>query len=140
MTRLIIEVQPNGCWLWQRGCDPSGYGVVWLHSQRFYAHRFFYEAAYGPIPDDLEIDHKCRTRGCVNVAHLEVVTPLVNSQRGNRQKHPVEVGAANRFCVHGHWMDQAATYIDSRGYPRCRRCQAERMKRSRLPEREEAKA
>ena len=140
MTRLIIEVQPNGCWLWKRGRTTAGYGVIWPNSKPTYVHRFIYEAAYGPISDGLHIDHLCRTPSCINPGHLETVTPMVNIQRGNGQTHPVRVGAANRLCIHGHWMDEAATYIDSRGRTRCRRCAAERGRRKRLPEREEVKA
>jgi hypothetical protein len=48
------------------------------------AHRFAYELLVGPIPEDLELDHLCRVRHCVNPAHLEPVTHLENILRGMR--------------------------------------------------------
>jgi hypothetical protein len=46
------------------------------------AHRFAYELMVGPIPEDLELDHLCGVRECVNPRHLEAVTHLVNVRRG----------------------------------------------------------
>jgi hypothetical protein len=40
-----------------------------------------YEHTYGPIPADLEIDHLCKVKACVNPDHLEAVTHAVNIQR-----------------------------------------------------------
>ena len=136
--RLEIEVQPNGCWLWKRGCDSAGYGVLYPDKRTpVYAHRFMYEAAYGAIPEGLTVDHTCTNHPCINPGHLEAIPHIINVQRGNGQKHPVISLAANRFCVHGHWMDEANTYNHPSGKTHCRKCHAERK---RLPEREEVKA
>jgi hypothetical protein len=43
-----------------------------------------YEALTGSIPADLQLDHLCRVRNCVNPAHLEPVTPRENVRRGQR--------------------------------------------------------
>ena len=127
--RLEIDITADGCWLWQRGRSGEGYGVLYPDGRTpTYAHRFAYEAAYGPIPEGLTLDHTCRTPNCIRASHLEAVPHIVNVQRGRAQKHPVVVAAANRNCIRGHWMDEANTYTDSRGHTRCRKCHADRKR------------
>jgi hypothetical protein len=86
LTNTIRTAGPlhSDCWVWQRALRTSGYGA-WtrrsdgLHGR--YAHAVSYETFVGPIPDGLQIDHLCRTRACVNPAHLEPVTQRENMQR-----------------------------------------------------------
>lgn len=71
------------CWLWTACRHPFGYGGFIVNGHKVRAHRWAYEDAYGPIPEGLELDHLCRNRACVRPEHLEVVTPLTNTQRAN---------------------------------------------------------
>jgi hypothetical protein len=89
--------------------------------------------AHGAVPDGLVIDHVkdrgCRFRDCVNVDHLEPVTLLENSRRG--QPDGVWGGdwgqAAKEECPAGHAYDEANTYVwrkagkEERGCRTCRR-------------------
>lgn len=68
---MNIEPQPDGCWYWTGHLNPDGYGP----------HRRAYRLHVGPIPAGYHLDHLCGVRHCVNPAHLEPVTPRVNSQR-----------------------------------------------------------
>lgn len=83
----------TGCWLWLGYIDPGGYGRFC----RTGAHRWAYERLVGPIPEGLQIDHLCRVRHCVNPAHLEPVTPAVNTRRS-----PIHRAALNRQKTHCH--------------------------------------
>lgn len=78
----IIECA-SGCWEWQ-GARSDGYGRVGWQSEKSAAHRVVYQLLVGPVAADLVLDHLCRNRPCVNPAHLEPVTNLVNSWRGAR--------------------------------------------------------
>ncbi|WP_160111010.1 HNH endonuclease [Mycolicibacterium houstonense] len=44
------------------------------------AHRIIYGYYYGAIPDELQIDHMCGNRGCVNPEHLRAVTAQHNTE------------------------------------------------------------
>lgn len=72
------------CWVWQKGFMGKGYGNVWTGFKTEGAHRWAYESLVGSIPDDLELDHLCRNRACINPKHLEPVTNVVNKRRGIR--------------------------------------------------------
>lgn len=92
-----IELQPNGCWEWQRQIHPRGYAKwkVWgakTGTQKsVWVHRLSYETFIGDIPEGLTIDHLCKNKSCINPDHLEAVSRKVNSERGNesyRQDNP----------------------------------------------------
>ena len=140
-ARFWAKVDPNGpipvhrpdlgpCWEWTAHCSGDGYGRLTVGTVRdgdrrsVEAYRWAFERLSGPIPVGLELDHACRNRVCVRVDHLEVVTHRENMQRSPLQKRPVVIRAANHYCIHGHWMDEATTYNDARGYTSCRRCTA----------------
>lgn len=71
------------CWEWCGEINYKGYGRLWAGGKRYFAHRAYYEAKYGSIPEGLHIDHLCRNRRCVNPDHMEPVTALENRRRGN---------------------------------------------------------
>ncbi|MDQ1738101.1 MAG: hypothetical protein QOH56_4352 [Pseudonocardiales bacterium] len=112
-----VETQPDGCHLWQ-AASRGGYGLFWLDGKTQQAHRLAYEHLVQEIPLELQLDHLCRTRLCVNVEHLEPVTHAENVRRGT-------VGENNRrktHCSHGHEFAQANTYVDKLGRRHCRKC------------------
>jgi hypothetical protein len=105
----------DGCWDWTGYKTATGYGRV---QGTKYAHRVAYELQVGPIPDGLEIDHLCRNRGCVNPAHLEVVTHQENQLRGNG---PCGLNARKTHCPRGHEYTEKNTRV-YQGHRMCRTC------------------
>lgn len=69
-----VNKTSGGCWTWEASKDGSGYGQFSLDCRLVKAHRFAYELLVGPIPPNLQLDHRCFNRSCCNPAHLEVVT------------------------------------------------------------------
>jgi len=66
--RFWAKVQKTStCWLWTASIS-DGYGQFWFDGRMIYAHRWAYEAVYGPIPAGLTIDHLCRIRHCARAA------------------------------------------------------------------------
>ena len=75
-----IEISES-CWNWKSSVTKEGYGRIVINKRYVMAHRYSYEYYIGGIPKGLEIDHKCRNKGCVNPRHLEPVTHLENMRR-----------------------------------------------------------
>lgn len=120
LMRHAVFNLDNGCIEWTAYIDVvSGYGRIQVDRRSCYTHRVAYETFVGPISDGLHLDHLCRNRKCMNPAHLEPVTPLVNAQRG-------EGNGSETHCPHGHEYAGANLYVwtDKHGQSRryCRAC------------------
>ena len=109
--------QLGDCWLWTGTRASTGYGIFYINGKNIGAHRFIYELLIGPIPLELELDHLCRNRACVNPFHLEVVTHRVNVLRG---EGPTARNAAKTHCLRGHSLKDS--YVRRNGYRNCRIC------------------
>ena len=75
------------CWEWNGERNRNGYGTFIVYERpgvrkRKMAHIEMYVKENGEYDRDLLLDHHCRNRPCCNPAHLEPVTPQVNTHRG----------------------------------------------------------
>jgi hypothetical protein len=130
-ARLAKCSRPDGdCIRWTGVHGPKGYGRIGVDGKTKIVHRVAYEVLVGPIPDGLEIDHRCRVRDCINVQHLEPVTHLENVRR--RRDNPDECANGHPFTEENtHWYIQKGR---SNTVRKCRRCKKEsNAARSRRP-------
>lgn len=105
------------CWIWNASTDKLGYARIKVgggKGRAVEAHIVAYVLFVGDIKSDLELDHTCRHRNCVNPAHLEQVTHQVNMQRG--------FNAIKTHCIHGHEYTPDTLFYDARGRRNCRIC------------------
>lgn len=133
-TRLAEAkgLSPDDCWRWQGTLTNDGYGLVTVGDKKKLAHRLSYTFFVGPIPDGQEIDHLCRTRNCVNPAHLEPVTHRENVLRGEGL---AAQNARKTHCIHGHALSGDNVYVKKSGKRQCRTCKRESTNASyRIPE------
>ena len=69
------------CWNWTASRMTSGYGQLRnRHGGVIGAHRVSYELFIGPIPENMQVDHICHNRICVNPAHLRLATNKENNE------------------------------------------------------------
>lgn len=135
--RRQAKPQANGCWMWTGQGNSDGYGMFQPGpgQQRQMTHRWAYEAYVGPIPDGMQVDHKCHTddsacpggrdcphRRCCNPAHLEAVTASENTKR---QRH---AGRLRTECPQGHPYSGANLILGKDGKRRCRECDRQRKR------------
>lgn len=120
----------TGCWIWTGSTHPiHGYGRFRSGPRSVQAHRFAYEAFRGEASADMECDHLCRVRGCVNPAHLEMVPKAENIRRGKWGTHQ----SGKTQCPKGHEYTPDNTYRTAShpGRRFCRACDRERAPRKR---------
>lgn len=124
-SRLVAD-PVTGCVNWTGAVVHGGYGTLGIGrsrpgSTRVRAHRLAYEAAKGPIPEGLVIDHLCRNPRCCNPDHLEAVTMRENTLRG---VSIVARCAAATHCPGGHPYSEQNTLRKS-GSRYCLICKRE---------------
>ncbi len=93
-----IEISSESCWEWQ-GCTSNGYGQINIDRKTTRAHRFIYEYYHGKISSELQIDHLCSNRKCVNPNHLEQVTQQENNLRSMSISG---INSRKTHCIRGH--------------------------------------
>ena len=117
-SRFFAKVRQSGdCWEWT-GTTNNGYGHFWTGDSRVYAHRLAFEFLRDEIPADLQIDHLCRNRLCVNPWHMEPVTARINTLRGSGVTARL---AVLTHCKHGHEFTPQNTIRIPQGR-QCRTC------------------
>lgn len=118
LGRILARVQRHdGHWLWPGTTNPQGYAKTTIKGRREALHRWVYERLAGLIPDDLQIDHLCRVRNCINPDHLEVVTGAENRRRARQALGVYDA------CIKGH---PRVDFVESAGRTViCRACKRE---------------
>lgn len=106
----------TGCLVWQGPKNSNGYGTTWQGGRPRQVHLAAWEDANGPLPKDKHLDHLCRNRPCMNLAHLELVSAKENMLRKNWAYR-----SKIKKCPQGH-----STYYNGRRTPQggqiCKLC------------------
>lgn len=83
LIRKNIKVDANGCWIWQKRLNETGYAQVnyripGVEQTGFLVHRLALEAKHSKELGTQTAHHKCAVRSCVNPEHLQPVTHREN--------------------------------------------------------------
>jgi hypothetical protein len=106
------------CWRFTGTTTP--YGRI-AKAQDSYTHRLGWKLLRGPIPDGMELHHRCGVHACWNPDHLEVVTHAENRAFDRKA-----------ICKDGHRLAGENLRIDPQtGIRSCRACLRENQRRFR---------
>jgi hypothetical protein len=122
----------DGCWEWQASRNSSGYGWFRFGPQGSRtptgAHRVSYVLTKGPIPEGMQVLHRCDNPPCVNPSHLFLGTNDDNhADKVAKGRHPNS--RMEKCRPYGHPFDDANTYITPEGCRACRACARLRWRR-----------
>ncbi len=129
LRRFLVKVEfaETGCWLWRAGCNIHGYGKFRVGRRTVGAHLVSYHIFVGPLPTgDVELDHTCRVRRCVNPFHVEPVTAQENVLRGAGL---AAKNAKKTHCPVGHQLSGENLYVRRDGARGCRECKRAEYRR-----------
>lgn len=83
------------CWFWT-GAKTDGYGALNHGRKNYKAHRVAWELHKGPLPENMQIDHMCMIRSCVNPGHLRLVAQSENLLSRSVEKHKSRPGKSKK--------------------------------------------
>jgi hypothetical protein len=116
------------CWEWLGARLRAGYGVKRHNGERWLVHRLSYTLTYGPVPDGLQVLHRCDNPGCFNPEHLEVGSQSKNMRDAYDRRRKVARCTGVTHCKHGHPFSPENTRRAADGSRVCLTCQRQRSR------------
>lgn len=116
-----VECSHAGCDVWTGSRRKDGYGRFRIDGKTQLAHRVSFEIWKGPIPNGMDVCHRCDNPSCVNPVHLFLATHVGNMQ--DKIKKRRDHNQQKTHCPQGHEYTPANAYTAPGTNSRaCRTC------------------
>jgi HNH endonuclease len=114
LSKAVKDIE-TGCIIWIGHCSHLGYGAFRIGSKVWKAHRASWELLRGPIPDGLDVLHKCDVRSCINPDHLFIGTHQDNMRdMVSKKRFPYRHGEKH---INAAFTGSQVSYIRARYSP-----------------------
>ena len=128
---LARVIKSDGCWGWRGPLVADGYARFAVRAGEAYLiHRYMWEMANGPIPELLNVLHRCDNPICTNPDHLFLGTHTDNMRDMAAKGRHGRYNARKTHCANGHEFSPSNTYTDRVGSRHCRICRRATLRRS----------
>ena len=125
--RFFKFVTTDKCWNWNGSLTAGGYGKFYNSGKLYLAHRVSFKIKNGFISNELQIDHICKNRKCVNPDHLRQVTAKINTTENSNSVSAIN--KAKTHCINGHEFTKENTRLRKNG-KECIICERKRCNKS----------
>jgi hypothetical protein len=116
-------VKTDDCWLWigaQVVRPTCSYGIITIEGRPEHAHRVAWTLVYGPIPEGLNVLHRCDNELCCRPDHLFLGTQLANMlDMVAKGRHWAQ---RKTHCKWGHEFTPSNIRPNKSGIRRCQTC------------------
>ena len=96
-------VRDGDCLVWTGALKENGYATLRHGGRLVYVHRWAWEAANGPTPEGMQVDHTCWNRACVELSHLRLATSAENTRNMSGPMKTNSLGVRNVYKKRGRF-------------------------------------
>lgn len=100
----------------------TGYPSGRAEGKQTTAHRAAWIKAFGPLPTEVFVLHRCDNPVCINLDHLFLGDHADNMADKASKGRCVNQHTGKTHCHRGHEFNDENTYVDPRGWRTCRAC------------------